>query len=72
MTAPEDVSGPHITAVPVELAARVLIRAGAGSDAEERLKADLQAGAPQNPDGTLNLLHYAAWLLKGGASGDRP
>ena len=24
---------------------------------------DIDAGAPTNPDGTLNVLHYAAWLL---------
>mgnify|MGYP006307374949 CR=1 FL=1 len=28
----------------------------------EWLEADLAAGAPTNPDGTLNLVHYAAWL----------
>ena len=26
------------------------------------LEKDLAAGAPRNPDGTLNLVHYAAWL----------
>ena len=28
------------------------------------LRADLKAGAPVNPDGTVNLVHYAAWLLE--------
>lgn len=28
------------------------------------LDADLAAGAPTNADGTLNLIHYAAWLLQ--------
>jgi len=23
---------------------------------------DIDAGAPTNPDGTVNLVHYAAWL----------
>jgi len=27
------------------------------------IKADVAAGAPTNPDGTVNLVHYAAWLL---------
>jgi hypothetical protein len=31
---------------------------------EEALRADLEAGAPTNPDGTINLVHYAAWLAK--------
>ena len=26
------------------------------------LEADLEAGAPRNADGTVNLVHYAAWL----------
>ena len=28
----------------------------------EMLDADIDAGAPLNADGTLNLVHYAAWL----------
>lgn len=28
----------------------------------EVLEADLEAGAPRNKDGTLNLVAYAAWL----------
>lgn len=28
------------------------------------LEADLLAGAPRNPDGTLHVVHYAAWLVK--------
>ncbi len=28
----------------------------------EWLEEDIAAGAPQNADGTLNLVHYAAWL----------
>jgi hypothetical protein len=26
------------------------------------VRADLAAGAPSNADGTMNLVHYAAWL----------
>jgi hypothetical protein len=33
------------------------------------LKADLVAGAPANADGTLNLVNFAAWLVKEMASG---
>jgi hypothetical protein len=37
----------------------------------EWLEEDLAAGAPRNADGTLNLLHYAAWLnLKLGEADD--
>jgi len=28
----------------------------------EWVEKDLDAGAPTNPDGTINLVHYAAWL----------
>ena len=28
------------------------------------LRADAAAGAPLNADGTLNLVHYAAWLVR--------
>jgi hypothetical protein len=27
-------------------------------------RADIDAGAPTNADGTINLVHYAAWLVK--------
>ncbi len=44
--------------------ARVLAAAGARAITLEMLRADLAAGAPQNADGTVNLVHYIAWLLK--------
>jgi hypothetical protein len=30
-----------------------------------QIEEDIQSGAPTNPDGTLNLMQYAAWLVKG-------
>lgn len=30
----------------------------------EQINTDVANGAPQNPDGTINLVHYAAWLVK--------
>ena len=41
-----------------------LSRAGAQSVTEGSIAADISAGAPTNEDGTVNLLHYAAWLSK--------
>ncbi|MBX3408247.1 MAG: hypothetical protein KF869_15960 [Phycisphaeraceae bacterium] len=39
-----------------------LLRAVGSARAEEHLvRADLDAGAPVNADGTINLMHYAAW-----------
>ena len=55
-------------------AARVLSRIGGKPVTEEMLRADIDAGAPTNASGTINLVHYAAWLVKemsvGGAGGD--
>ena len=55
-------------------AARVLSRIGGKPITEEMLRADINAGAPTNANGTINLVHYAAWLVKemsvGGAGGD--
>jgi hypothetical protein len=55
-------------------AARVLTRMGGKPVTEEMLRADIDAGAPTNADGSINLVHYAAWLVKemnrGGAGGD--
>ena len=48
--------------------ARVLSTSGTMSVTVEMLQTDVDAGAPLNPDGTLNLIHYAAWLVKEMAS----
>ncbi|MBX3404397.1 MAG: hypothetical protein KF699_13380 [Phycisphaeraceae bacterium] len=62
-------------ALPVADAARVLTRLGGKAVSEVMLRHDIDAGAPTNADGTLNLVHYAAWLVKemagsGGGGGD--
>jgi hypothetical protein len=36
----------------------------------ERIREDLEAGAPSNADGTINLMHYAAWMVKEMGRGD--
>ncbi len=48
---------------PAELA-ELLSRVGGQAVSEGLIHEDLLAGAPANADGTLNLVHYAAWLLK--------
>ncbi len=48
----------------------VLRRGGARHLTEERLRGDIEAGAPVNADGTVNLIHYAAWLAREADSGD--
>ena len=52
------------TAMSLRVAARLLTRTGGDPVSEGMLQADIDAGAPVNADGTLNLVHYAAWLVK--------
>ena len=51
-------------ALPVADAARVLSAAAGRSVTVEQIQSDIDAGAPTNVDGTINLVHYAAWLVK--------
>ncbi len=50
-------------------AARVLTRFGGTPVTGAMLRADVEAGAPTNADGSLNLVHYAAWLVREMGSG---
>ena len=52
------------TALPLADAARLLSAVGGQVVTVEMLQADVTAGAPMNDDGTLNVAHYAAWLVK--------
>jgi hypothetical protein len=51
-------------------AAQLLTAVGGSSVTEEMLREDLGLGAPANGDGTLNLVHYAAWLVREVARGN--
>lgn len=50
-------------AMPVARAARLIGAAGGHVVTPEQIRADIDAGAPANPDGTINVIHYAAWLV---------
>ena len=52
-----------ITALDVATLAALLTRSG-GRVTAEMVESDVAAGAPSNPDGTVNLIHYAAWMVK--------
>ena len=39
--------------------------AGSRTITEATVEADLACGAPANPDGTIDMLKYAAWILMG-------
>ena len=62
--------GLNPNALAVADAACLLAKAGAWPVTEEMIHADLGAGAPENADGTINLVHYAAWLVREMAGGD--
>ena len=70
----EDAPKPQLNpaAMPLRDAARLLAKVGGPSITEAMLRGDVEAGAPTNPDGTINLVHYAAWLVKemGRSAGD--
>lgn len=51
-------------ALSLDEAVRVLKASGATSASVAQLEMDVANGAPTNADGTLNIVHYAAWLVK--------
>lgn len=57
----------------VDQAARLLSAASPRPVTVAMLRADVDAGAPTNADGTINLVHYAAWLARemGRSAGER-
>ena len=57
-------------ALTVADAARILTAAGGGAVTEEMIQTDIDAGAPTNADGTINLVHYTAWLAREVTSGE--
>ena len=54
----------RLTALPKEAVVRLLKNAGSSTISAEPLEADIAAGAPVNPDGTVSLVEYAAWLCR--------
>jgi hypothetical protein len=57
-------AGLTLTALSLADAAKVLSKAGRRPVTEAMLRQDVEAGAPVNPDGTINLIYYAAWLAR--------
>lgn len=53
-----------------EQAAKLLSAAAKVRIPVEQIAADIEAGAPQHADGTLSLVHYAAWIVKEMGRGD--
>jgi len=61
---------PKITALTPAQAAKILATAGSRRITEAMVRTDIDAGAPTNADGTVNLVHYAAWLVREATHGD--
>ena len=54
-----------LTALQPEMLINILKQAGSRLISAEKLSADFAAGAPKNEDGTINLIEFAAWIVKG-------
>ena len=54
----------RITALSPEKLAAILQAAGSCLATTDTILADIAAGAPENPDGTVSLVEYGAWLAK--------
>ena len=54
-----------LTALQTEMLVNILKGAGSRLISAELLAADFEAGAPRNEDGTINLVEFAAWIVKG-------
>ena len=52
------------TSLTVADAARLLTKVGGQPVTIAMVEGDLAAGAPTNADGSINLVHYAAWLAR--------
>jgi hypothetical protein len=63
-------SGLNSNALTPEHAARLLTKASGQTISADWILADLGAGAPANADGTISLMHYAAWLVRENAPRD--
>ncbi len=60
-----------LTALSVPDVVRVFMKSGARNMTEEKVRSDIAAGAPVNLDGSMNVIHYAAWLAKELTAHDR-
>jgi len=54
----------RVTALSPADVAALLSRVGGKPVTVEMVREDMAAGAPTNPDGTINLIQYAAWLVR--------
>ena len=53
-----------LTSINIPDLAKLLKHAGSTHASEDAIRDDVGKGAPVNQDGTINLIHYTAWLLR--------
>ena len=53
-----------LTAISIADLAKLLKQAGSRYASEAAIRKDIDTGAPVNSDGTVNLIHYTAWLIQ--------
>ena len=58
------------TSLTVEHISRLLTATGGRPVTEEMVRKDIESGASVNADGTINLVHYAAWLVREAVRGN--
>ena len=66
----EDASPIDPNRLSLDQAAKLLSAAGKIQVTARQLAEDIEAGAPHNSDGTINVVHFAAWMVKEMARGD--
>ena len=54
----------NLLALTPEQVVDVLVKSGFRGMTLELLHSDFDAGAPRNANGSVNLIHYMAWILK--------
>ena len=54
-----------LTALQPDMLVNLLKGTGSRLISAELLAADFEAGAPRNEDGTINLIEFTAWIVKG-------
>lgn len=54
----------NVEALKIDDLVQFLKSVGSAAATREIIDADIAAGCPVNPDGTINLLKYAAWLVR--------
>ena len=53
-----------VTALSVDDTALLLSKSAGKTVTGDTVRNDIESGAPTNADGTINLVHYAAWMVR--------